>query len=87
MTGWRWDVKISLFGKLGEAIGREVELPLPASATVSEARRMLAERHPEAAAMLAEPHARACLDDEIVDETAVVGARAELAFLPPLSGG
>jgi molybdopterin converting factor small subunit len=87
MTGWRWDVKISLFGALGETIGREVELPLPGGTTIGEARRMLAERHPEAAAMLAEPHARACLDDKLVGETAVVGAGAELAFLPPLSGG
>jgi molybdopterin synthase sulfur carrier subunit len=80
-------MKVYLFGKLGEAIGREVALPLPVGATVSEARRMLADLHTEAAAMLAEPQARACLDDRMVDDAAVVPAGAELAFLPPLSGG
>ncbi len=80
-------MRISLFGSLAEAIGREVELPLAEGGSVADARRGLIERYPAAAATLARPEVRACLGDRIVGEDETVPAGAELAFFPPLSGG
>jgi molybdopterin synthase sulfur carrier subunit len=80
-------VRIEFFGQLAEAIGREVELPSARGETVAEVRRRLAALFPAAAETLSRPAVRACLDDRIVGEEEVVGDGAELAFLPPLSGG
>lgn len=79
-------MKLFLFGNLAEAIGREVELEVPAGATVGEARRALASRFPAAATILARG-VRGCIDECIVSDEAVVPEGAALAFFPPLSGG
>jgi len=80
-------MRISLFGSLADAIGREVELPLAGGIPVAEVRRQVIERYPEAASILRRPEVRACLGDRIVGEDETVPAGAELAFFPPLSGG
>lgn len=85
MTGA--DMRISFFGSLAEAIGREVDLAIPAGHSVADVRRILAGRYPAAAPILSRPGVRACLDDDIVDDDEIVAEGAELAFLPPLSGG
>lgn len=79
-------IKVSLFGSLAEAIGRQVELPAPGS-TVGDVRRRLIELYPAAAASLSRPAVRACVEDRIVDDGHELSGAAELAFLPPLSGG
>jgi molybdopterin converting factor small subunit len=79
-------VRVSLYGNLAEAIGREVELEVVSGETVGAARQALSERFPEAAALLGHG-VRACLDDVIVDDDAVVRHGAELGLSPPLSGG
>jgi molybdopterin synthase sulfur carrier subunit len=77
-------MRILFFGRLGETIGREIEVDLPAAGcTVAELRARLAEAHPAVAA----PSVRACLDREMVAETALVRPGQEVAFVPPLSGG
>ena len=77
-------MKILLFGRLGETIGREIDFDLPeAGCTVAELRAALAERH----GGLAAETVRACIDHEIAPETALVRPGQEVAFIPPLSGG
>ncbi len=80
-------VRIGFFGQLAEAIGRDVEVATPPGAKVGDVRRTLAELYPQVAAMLARPGVRAWIDDRMVGEDEEVPAAAELAFLPPLSGG
>ncbi|MEA3029687.1 MAG: sulfur-carrier protein [Sphingomonadales bacterium] len=77
-------MKILFFGRLGETIGREIHVDLPAEGcTIAELRARLAEAH----GALAADTVRACIDREIVPETALVLPGHEVAFVPPLSGG
>jgi molybdopterin converting factor subunit 1 len=77
-------MKILFFGRLGETIGREVQFDLPdGGCTVAELRAALAERHEG----LAAKSVRACIDQEIAPESALVLPGHEIAFIPPLSGG
>jgi molybdopterin synthase sulfur carrier subunit len=80
-------MRIRFYGPLAEAIGREVELPGEPGGTLRDVRRRLIASHPSVAEALARPAVRACLDDEVVGDDTVVPEGAELAFLPPLSGG
>ena len=79
-------MKLLLYGNLAEAIGREVELDVAPGATVATARRALATRFPDAAAMLARGVC-GCIGDVIVGDEEIVPEGAALAFFPPLSGG
>jgi molybdopterin converting factor small subunit len=77
-------MKILLFGRLAETIGREIEHELPpGGCTVAALRAALAKEH----AGLAAETVRACIDHEIVSESALVLPGREVAFVPPLSGG
>jgi len=77
-------MKILFFGRLGETIGREVEFDLPdGGLTVAELRAALARIHDG----LEAESVRACIDQEIVGESAMVLPNHEVAFIPPLSGG
>ena len=79
-------MKILFFGKLGDTIGREVELALPPDvATLGQLRKLLAERYPQVD--LTSPRLRICLDDSVAGDDEVVRDENEVAFLPPLSGG
>lgn len=79
-------MRILFFGRLGETIGREIQLALPAEvATVGQLRRLLADRHPQAD--LTSPRLRVCIDDSVAGDEEVVRDENEIAFLPPLSGG
>ena len=77
-------MKILLFGRLGDTIGREIDFDLPeGGCTIAELRAALAKRH----GALAAAGVRACIDHEIAPETALVLPSQEIAFIPPLSGG
>ena len=77
-------MKVLLFGRLGETIGREIEVDLPAAGcTVAALRQRLAQDQPG----LGATEVRACVDRAIVAETARILPGQEVAFVPPLSGG
>jgi molybdopterin synthase sulfur carrier subunit len=77
-------MRILFFGRLGEAIGREIEIDPPAEpCTVADLRAQLAIAYP----VLADRGVRGCVDRAIVPDTAPVRAGQEVAFMPPLSGG
>jgi len=77
-------MKILLFGRLGETIGREIDFDLPpGGCTVAALRAALAGQYDG----LAATKVRACIDREIAPESALVLPGHEVAFIPPLSGG
>lgn len=81
-------MKVSLYGKLGDMLGRQISLDRNSTCwTVAELRQELAERYPDAAAELLSPRVRACLNDEIAGDNCVIGPGHEVALLPPVSGG
>lgn len=81
-------MRIICFGKLGEAIGRELHLEPPVGGcTVAELRQLLIARHPHAAEILSNPSIRACVGDSIVGEQFPVDPATDVEFFPPLSGG
>jgi molybdopterin converting factor subunit 1 len=61
------------------------ELEVPEGARVRDVLKLLVERHPGLGPLL--PHLRAAVNQEFVDTSAEVPAEAELALIPPVSGG
>ncbi len=81
-------MRICFFGKMGEVIGREVEIEISAStATVAGLRRLLAEQFPDAADALGGARLRACIADAIVHDSHSIAGVERVEFFPPLSGG
>jgi molybdopterin converting factor subunit 1 len=81
-------MRIQFFGRLGDRIGRETEVELPAEVrNVADLRQLLARLKPEVGGEFLGKTLRACVDDAIVDDEHPVSADSEIAFFPPLSGG
>jgi molybdopterin converting factor subunit 1 len=79
-------VSVRLFALAKERAQRsQVELELPAAATVADLRAALRARWPELAALWA--HALIAVDQEYAEEGAIIPPGAELAVIPPVSGG
>lgn len=77
--------RVLLFGPLRDVAGwREREL---AAASLAELRRMLGAEDPALGEALAAPGVQVALDQAIVRGDAALSAAAEVAFLPPMSGG
>jgi len=62
-----------------------VELELPAGATVSDVRRGLIEKYPQLSVLV--PHAAFAVNSEYADDRSELPAGAEIACIPPVSGG
>lgn len=81
-------MRVCFFGKMGEAIGREVEIEIPGSAgTVAGLRGLLAEHYPDAADALTDLGLKACIADAIVNDDHPIAGVEQVEFFPPLSGG
>lgn len=81
-------MRIKFFGKIGAAIGREVEIEIPGStATVAGLRSLLADHYPDAADALTDHGLKACIADAIVDDNHPIAGVEQVEFFPPLSGG
>jgi MoaE-MoaD fusion protein len=79
-------VEVRMFGGLTErAGGNRVEVELPASATVADLRRALADQHEALAPLL--PRVKVAVDLEVADDEVAVTPSSELALLPPVAGG
>ena len=77
--------RVLLFGPLRDVAGwREREL---AATSLAELRRALGADDPALAEALAAPGVQVALDQAIVRGDATLAAAAEVAFLPPMSGG
>ena len=81
--------RILFFGRLKDATGVD-GLPLTDTGlTLSDLRKRLCVRFPEAAPLLASRAVRVALNRHIVgeEETVQIADDDEVAFMPPLSGG
>ncbi len=79
-------IRVLLFAAAREAAGcGSFEIELPQGSTVREAQREIGERIPPLAARL--PHCRIALDREFAEIDAALRDGAELAIIPPVSGG
>ena len=80
------EVVVRLFARARDLAGADrVQLELPEGATVGELRRRLAQAYP-ALGKLVERSAIA-VADEFAQDTDALSAGAEIALLPPVSGG
>jgi sulfur-carrier protein len=81
-------VRIRYFASLREALGPGESLELPPGQTVGQLRdRLLARGGRHAEALGRARAVRCALDQALVDESALVGEGAEVAFFPPVTGG
>ena len=62
-----------------------VELELPAGATIGQLRAALAEQCPPLADLL--KHSRVAVNSDYAGDAAVIPDSAEIALIPPVSGG
>jgi molybdopterin converting factor subunit 1 len=76
-------MKLLLFARARDLIGAD-SIPIDAQ-TVGELRRRLMQQYPKLAA-LAEKSAFA-VNDEFADDATLIPVDAEVALLPPVSGG
>jgi len=79
-------MRVLLFARAKDLVGTDrIEVSLPEPATVGDLRQHLVQRHPNLAGLL-EKSAFA-VNDEFADDAARIPAGAEVALLPPVSGG
>jgi molybdopterin converting factor subunit 1 len=79
-------MKVLLFARARDLVGQAtVEIDLPPAATVADLRRALRGRYPVLVSLL-EKSALA-VDNEFAGDDAPVPPTAEVALLPPVSGG
>lgn len=80
--------RILFFGRVGERLGPEARLDMPAEGLpVREIRRLLAQRDEIAADALMRPDVRASVDLVVVGEEALARPGQEIAFFSLFSGG
>jgi molybdopterin converting factor subunit 1 len=78
--------EVKLFALARQQAGREtLVVDLPAPATVADLRRAIGRQHPELAELVR--HAMFAVDMEYADEDSPLPDAAEIAFIPPVSGG
>jgi molybdopterin converting factor subunit 1 len=79
-------LRVRLFARARDVVGRDaLDVSLPAGATVAELRQALAERYPALAGLL--KRSAIAVQDEFTDDALVLFPGAEVALLPPVSGG
>jgi len=79
-------VKVRLFAGLREAVGaRELTIELPEGASVAQLKAHFSSAYPAVAPML--ERSVCAIDDEYVATDERVREGAEVAFIPPVSGG
>jgi molybdopterin converting factor subunit 1 len=80
------NVQIRLFARTRELAGADqLTLDLPSGATVADLRRRLAAERPALAGLL--ERCAVAVDDEFADDTLTLPLDAQVALLPPVSGG
>jgi molybdopterin converting factor subunit 1 len=79
-------VRVKLFAVARQRAGRDwIEVDLPAAATVRQLRGALVEQCPPLADVI--PHVRFAVNSEYAPDAAAIPASAEVALIPPVSGG
>ena len=79
-------VRLLVFASAADAVGaQEIALELPAAATVAELRRCVLERYPALAPLA--PRLAVAVDGALASSGSPLREGAEVALLPPVSGG
>ena len=79
-------LQVKTFAAVKEAAGAEsVEIDLPSSGTVGDVRQALTAALPEVAAVI--QRSMFAVDQQFASDDAVVSPTAEVACIPPVSGG
>ena len=78
--------RVKLFARARDLAGAaEVSVELPAGATIKDVRAALARAYPALAGLL--ERSALAVQDEFADNDLVIPPGAEVALLPPVSGG
>ena len=79
-------LSVKLFAVAKERAGRSaIEIELPDGATVRQLRGAIVEQFPPLADVMR--HARLAVDNDYAGDAAVISSAAEIALIPPVSGG
>ena len=79
-------VAVKLFAVARDKVGRgSIEVDLPSPANVGRLRGALTEQYPELRGVV--PHARFAVNNEYAGDAAEILPHAEIAIIPPVSGG
>jgi molybdopterin converting factor subunit 1 len=79
-------VQVRLFAGARQRVGRDqLRLELPAGATVGELRSQLGRQFEQLSDLL--PHLMLALNHDYASDDEVIPANAEVAVIPPVSGG
>jgi molybdopterin converting factor small subunit len=78
-------MKVLFYGRLADAIGRDIEIEAGGASSVAELRRRVAASHPDAADALG--RSRAVIASAMVGDEHVIAPADQVEFLPPVSGG
>jgi molybdopterin converting factor subunit 1 len=77
---------VKLFAVARQRVGRDtVEVELPERATIRQLRGALVEQFPSLAEVI--PHVRFAINSDYAGDAAPIPAVAEIAIIPPVSGG
>ena len=79
--------RVLLFGRLRDVAGWRERVFLPAPESLSALRTVIAAEDAALAAALDGPGVRAAIDQTLVHGDAALPPGAEVAFMPPMSGG
>jgi molybdopterin converting factor small subunit len=80
------NIRVRLFARARDLAGRDMlHLELMPGATIGDARHRLAAACPELATIL--PRCALAVNDEFADDAVRIATNAEIACLPPVSGG
>jgi len=80
-------MRVLLFGRLGDLAGWRERRIEPPAASLSALRRRLSEEDAALGDALVAPGVHAAVDKAVVRGDAALPPAAEIAFLPPMSGG
>ena len=79
-------VRVKLFAVARQRIGRDtLEIELPDQPTIRHLRALLIENFPALADIVT--HSRLAINNEYAADTVPIPATAEIALIPPVSGG
>ena len=79
-------LRVKLFAVARQRVGREaIEIELPEAASVRQLRGAIAEQYPPLADVLA--HVRFAVNSDYASDATPIPAAAEVAIIPPVSGG
>ncbi len=79
-------LRVKLFAVARQRAERDsIDVELPEAPTVRQLRGAIAEQFPPLADLLA--HVRFAINSDYASDTTIIPARAEIALIPPVSGG